>query len=300
MTPPSTSNTAPLLDAAFLRRLERMAIAVKKVHLGAAKGERRSRRKGTSTEFADFRDYVQGDDLRHVDWNIYGRLDELYLKLFQEFEDVTLHLLLDVSQSMAFGTPQKFAFGQKLVAAMGYIGLSGYDRVSVGLLTGERTEGLTPIRGKASANKLFAFLQNAETAGSTHLDEALRMYSMRQRSRGVYVVISDFLDEHGVENALKRLCATRSDVYVVQVLAPEELTPELTGDLKLVDSESEQYTEVSVSRALMKRYAQNRDAFVEKVRNYCLGRGMGHYLVSSDTPVENILLDVFRKGGLLR
>ncbi len=300
MTPPSTSNTAPLLDAAFLRRLERMAIAVKKVHLGAAKGERRSRRKGTSTEFADFRDYVQGDDLRHVDWNIYGRLDELYLKLFQEFEDVTLHLLLDVSQSMAFGTPQKFAFGQKLVAAMGYIGLSGYDRVSVGLLTGERTEGLTPIRGKASANKLFAFLQNAESAGSTHLDEALRMYSMRQRSRGVYVVISDFLDEHGVENALKRLCATRSDVYVVQVLAPEELAPELTGDLKLVDSESEQYTEVSVSRALMKRYAQNRDAFVEKVRNYCLSRGMGHYLVSSDTPVENILLDVFRKGGLLR
>ncbi len=300
MTPPSHNDTAPLLDATFLRRLERMAIAVKKVHLGAAKGERRSKRKGTSTDFADFRNYVQGDDLRHVDWNIYGRLDELYLKLFQEFEDVTLHLLLDVSQSMAFGTPQKFAFGQKLVAAMGYIGLAGYDRVSVGLLSGDRVEGLTPIRGKASANKLFAFLQKNDAGGSTNLDEAIRMYSMRQRNRGVYVVISDFLDEEGFEPALKRLCATRSDVYIVQVLAPEEIEPELTGDLKLVDSESEHYTEVSVSRALLKRYHQNRDAFVERVRTYCLGRGMGHYLVSSDTPVENILLDVFRKGGLLR
>ncbi len=300
MSDSPATTTTPLLDVAFLRRIERLAIAVKKVHLGAAKGERRSKRKGTSMEFADYRNYVQGDDLRHVDWNIYGRLDELYLKLFQEFEDVTLHLLLDASKSMAFGTPEKFAFGQKLVAAMGYVGLVGYDRVSVGLLTGDRAEGLTPIRGKASANKLFAFLQNAEVGGSTNLDESLRSYSMRQRSRGVYIVISDFLDEGGFEPALRRLCATRSDVYVLQVLAPEEISPELTGDLKLVDSESEQFTEVSVSRALLKRYHQNRDAFIEKVRNYCLGHGMGHFLVSSDTQVETILLDVFRKGGLLR
>ena len=299
MSTPATSNT-PLLDAAFLRRLERLAIAVKKVHLGAAKGERRSKRKGTSTDFADFRNYVQGDDLRHVDWNIYGRLDELYLKLFQEFEDVTLHLLLDGSQSMAFGSPEKFAFGQKLVASMGYIGLAGYDRVSVGILNGEQVDGLTPIRGKASANKLFAFLNKAQATGHTHLDAAIRNYGLRQRSRGVYILISDCLDENDLEAALRRLCATRSDVFVLQVLAPEEINPELTGDLKLVDSESEQFTEVSVSRALLKRYKQNRDAFVEKVRTYCLARGMGHYLVSSDMPVENILLDVFRKGGLLR
>ncbi len=294
------TDSAPLLDAAFLRRLERMLIAVKKVHLGAAKGERRSKRKGASTEFADFRNYVQGDDLRHVDWNIYGRLDELYLKLFQEFEDVTLHLLLDASQSMAFGTPEKFAFGQKLMAAMGYIGLVGYDRVSVGVLTGDRAEGLTPIRGKASANKLFAFIQGIKAGGSTNLDESIRSYSMQQRSRGVYVIISDFMDEKGFEPALRRLCATRSDVYVLQVLAPEEIDPELTGDLKLVDSETEQFTEVSVSRALLKRYRKNRDAFIEKIRTYCLGRGMTHFLVSSQTPVETILLDVFRKGGLLR
>jgi len=295
-----SATQTPLLDAAFLRRLERMVIAVKKTHLGAAKGERRSKRKGVSIEFADYRDYVQGDDLRHVDWNIYSRLDELYLKLFQEFEDVTLHILLDTSQSMDFGTPKKFEFGLRLAAALGYIGLAGYDRVSIGALSGNRVNALTPVRGKASANKLFAFLQGLEAGGSTDLDAAFRGYSLRQRSKGVYVVISDFLDENGFESSLKRLQATRSDVYAVQVLAPEEIEPELTGDLKLVDSESNSATEVSVSRALMRRYHQNRDAFIEKLRVFCLGRGMSHFLVSSANPAENVLLDVLRRGGLLR
>ncbi|MBL7647269.1 MAG: DUF58 domain-containing protein [Candidatus Hydrogenedentes bacterium] len=293
-------DTGPILDAAFLRRLERMAISVKKVHLGAAKGERRSKRKGTSMEFADYRGYVQGDDLRHVDWNIYSRLDELCLKLFQEFEDITLHLLLDASLSMNFGTPRKFEFGRKLLAALGYIGLAGYDRVSIGLLMGGRVEALTPVRGKASANKMLAFLQDIAPEGSTSLDEAVRTYALRQRSRGVYVIISDFMDEQGFEGPLRRLCATRSDIYVIQVLAPEEITPQLSGDLKLIDSESESATEISVSRALMKRYFQNRDAFIEQVRTYCLGHGMSHFLVSSQTPVENVLLDVLRRGGLIR
>ncbi len=293
-------DTSPILDAAFLRRLERMAISVKKVHLGAAKGERRSKRKGTSMEFADYRGYVQGDDLRHVDWNIYSRLDELCLKLFQEFEDVTLHLLLDASLSMNFGTPRKFEFGRKLLAALGYIGLAGYDRVSIGVLTGGRVEALTPVRGKASANKMLAFLQGTAPEGSTKLDDAIRTYALRQRGRGVYVVISDLMDEQGFEAPLKRLCATRSDVYVIQVLAPEEITPQLSGDLKLIDSESESATEISVSRGLMKRYFQNRDAFIEQVRTYCLGHGMSHFLVSSQTPVENVLLDVLRRGGLIR
>ncbi len=293
-------DTAPILDAAFLRRLERMAISVKKVHLGAAKGERRSKRKGTSMEFADYRGYVQGDDLRHVDWNIYSRLDELCLKLFQEFEDVTLHLLLDASLSMNFGTPRKFEFGRKLLAALGYIGLAGYDRVSIGVLTGGRVEALTPVRGKASANKMLAFLQGTAPGGSTKLDDAIRTYALRQRSRGVYVVISDLLDEQGFEAPLRRLCATRSDIYVIQVLAPEEITPQLSGDLKLIDSESESATEISVSRGLMKRYFQNRDAFIEQVRTYCLGHGMSHFLVSSQMPVENVLLDVLRRGGLIR
>ena len=147
-----------LLDADFVRRLERLAIAAKRVQLGRAKGERKSKRKGISVEFADYRDYVQGDDLRHIDWNIYGRLDALYLKLFQEQEDLTVHLLVDSSQSMAYGQPGKIEFAAKLAAAIGYIGLTGYDRVSVEAFAGSRRQVLRPVRGKGNANRLFSFL----------------------------------------------------------------------------------------------------------------------------------------------
>ena len=131
-----STKTKTILDPEFLRKLERLAIAAKRVHLGLAKGERRSKRKGVSVEFADYRDYVQGDDTRFVDWNIYGRLDALFLKLFQEQEDLTVHLLIDASDSMAFGTPPKLEFACKLAAAIGYVALVGYDRVSVEALSG--------------------------------------------------------------------------------------------------------------------------------------------------------------------
>ncbi len=295
----NASESTPLLEPAFLRRLERLAIAAKRVHLGATKGERRSKRKGSSIEFADYRDYVQGDDLRHVDWNIVGRLDALYLKLFQEHEALTLHLLVDASRSMTFGTPHKIDFARRLAAAIGYIGLCGYDRVCAEAL-GDSPQRMAPIVGKASARKLFRFLGTFTGDGGTHLDEACRMYTVRNRSKGVALIISDFYDEAGFEGPLKRLLVSGSDVYVIHVLAPEELEPELSGDLKLVDSETNAFTEISVSHALLRQYNQNRDAFVERIRSYCLARGSAYFLVSSATPIETLTLDILRKGRMLK
>lgn len=289
-----------LLDAAFLRKLERLAIACKKTQLGVAKGERKSKRKGSSVEFADYRDYVQGDDLRHVDWNIYGRLDSLYLKLFQEQEDLTLHILIDASRSMDFGTPKKLDFARKLAAAIGYIGLAGYDRVSVEAFSGEGIQRLTPIRGKVSAQKLFSFLESMKAEGGTELEKACRSYVIRNRQKGVALLISDFFDEEGYEGCLRRLTQSGSDLYAVQVMAPEEIDPELSGDLKLVDCETEAFTEISVSRFLMKRYKENRDAFCDQVRRFCTSRGIGHYVVSSDAPIENMALNLLRRGGMVK
>jgi uncharacterized protein (DUF58 family) len=291
---------APLLTADFLRRLERLSIAAKRVQLGVSKGERKSKRKGQSVEFADYREYVQGDDLRHVDWNIYGRLESLYLKLFEEQEDLCLHILLDASASMAYGTPHKFDFARRLAAAVGYVGLAAYDRVSVQALSENPMQELTPLRGKTAARKLFAFLEDLEAAGPTHLAQTCRSYVLRRRAKGVALLVSDFFDEEGFEAAMKHLGSTRLEVYVLHVLAPEEMEPQLSGDLKLIDSETEAITEISVNQGLLKRYRKNRDAFVERIRRYCVARGMGYVLVSSDTPIEELTLDVLRKGGLLR
>ncbi len=298
--PVKTGQSAGLLEPDFLRKLERLAIVAKRVKLGVTKGERRSARKGSSVDFADYRDYVQGDDFRHVDWNIYARLEGLYIKLFEEREDLTLHLLVDASRSMAFGSPHKLVFAKRLAAALGYIALCGHERVAIEAFSGESVQRVTPCRGKGSVNKLFSFIESIEAGGSTALEGSCHTYLARNSTKGVALIISDFFDEEGFEGCLRRLNQSRSDLYAVHVLAPEEIDPQLTGDLKLVDSETKAFAEISVSRALLKRYAKNRDGFCESVRRFCAVRGIGHVAAASDTPIEVLTLDLLRKGGMVR
>jgi uncharacterized protein (DUF58 family) len=289
-----------LFEPEFLRKLEQLAVATKGVKLGVAKGERKSKRKGSSVEFADYRSYVQGDDLRHIDWNIYSRLETLNLKLFEEQEDLTVHLLIDASESMAHGQPNKLEFACKLAAAIGYVALASYDRVSVEAFNGEETHALRPCRGKASVPKLFSFIESIQAGGETHLENACRSYVLRNRARGVAVLLSDFFDEAGFEGSLRRLGQSGSDLYAMHVLSPEELEPPISGDLKLLDSETGAETEISVSPALLRKYKRNVDGFCESVRRYCTARGIGYVLAASDTPYERLLLDLLRRGGMLR
>lgn len=295
---PATSTS--LLDPAFLRKLERLSIVAKRVKLGVTKGERKSARKGSSTDFADYREYVQGDDLRHIDWNIYGRLDELHLKLFEEREDLTLHLLIDASQSMAYGSPEKLEFAKRMAAALGYIALAGYERVAIEAFSGSGVQRITPCRGKTSVPKLFSFIESIEAGGGTELHDSCSAYMARNRTKGVALIFSDFFDEAGFEEPIRRLHQTGSDVYAVHVLAPEEIDPSLAGDLKLVDSETQSFAEISVSRRLLKKYKENRDGFCESIRRFCTARGIGHVAVSSDTSVEELTLGLLRKGGMVR
>ncbi len=297
--PNQVEGATSLLDPEFLRRLERLAFVAHRVRLGINKGERDSKRKGISIEFADYRNYVQGDDLRFVDWNIYGRLDDLYLKLFREQEDLTLHLLIDASPSMGYGNPRKVEFAAKLAAALGYIALVSYDRVSVEAFC-ETVRRTRPCRGRASAGKFFGYVDSIAVSGDTNLEKFIHSYVLRNRAKGVTVLISDFFDPNGYEGAIRRLIQFGSDVYVVHVMAPEEIDPELSGDLRLVDCETKGTTEISVSRALLKRYQKNREAFCEGLRAYCRARGIGYFFVSSAADVERLTLDVLRRGGVLK
>jgi uncharacterized protein (DUF58 family) len=292
--------TPTLLSPEFLSRLERLALMARKTQLGMAKGERKSKRRGSSVEFADYRDYVQGDDLRHVDWNIYGRLESLYLKLFHEQEDLTVHMLVDASRSMGFGTPPKIELATKLAAAIGYIGLVGYDRISAETFADGITHRLAPCRGRAHAGKLLAFLSAANADGRTALEESTKSYVMRNRAKGVAVLFSDFLDPEGYEGCLRRLLQSGSDCYAVHVLSREEIDPPIAGDLKLLDSEYATHVEVSASPSLIKRYKKNLEGFCESIRKYCLARGIGYIFAPSDEPLERLTLDALRRGGMFR
>lgn len=287
-----------LRDPEFLRALERLTLISKRAYAGLAKGEKRSPRRGVSVEFADYRDYVPGDDLRYLDWNIYGRLDRLLVKLFVEEEDLRVYLLLDRSASMGFGG--KFDHARRLTAALAHIGLCGLDRVVVRAFGEERDQGLPPLRGRGNVPRVFDYLERLEPAGRTSLAEQLSRFAYEHPRPGLCCVISDFLDPAGYERGLGALLGRRFDVVAVQVLAPDELNPAIVGDLRLIDSETGEQREVTVSDSLLRRYRRVAQEYCDRLRAYCLGRGMSYLLTTTDQTVERMVLAALRRLGFVR
>src|SRR5437764_6082347 len=253
--------TVPLLDPQFLHRLEQLEIVSRKIFVGKTKGERLSRRKGQSVEFADYRNYVVGDDLRFLDWNLYGRLDRLFIRLFQEEEDLHFYLLIDNSLSMDFGSPSKLHYARQVAAALAFIGLVNMDRVVIEAFNERLTQSLPAVRGRRSLFRVLDFLHKLEPAGPSNLREALRTFSLKSSGKGVVVLLSDMMDKGGYEDALRYLVARQFDIYVIQILSQEETDPEILGDLKLVDIEDLDEAEITVSGPLIKRYKQNLAVF---------------------------------------
>jgi len=282
----------------FLAQLERLALLSRRTFRGRVRGERRSPRRGHSVEFCDYRAYGVGDDLRYVDWNIYGRLDRLHVKLFVDEEDLCLHLLLDASASMDFGAPTKLEYGARLAAALGFVGLVNMERVGVGVLRERVAEGWPPTRGRNQVVNLFEFLSHVWPAGGTSLNGGLGNYAMRAREPGLAVVISDLMDPDGFETGLRALLERRFDVHLIHVLAPEEMDPELHGDLRLVDAETGEIRELSVDGEAIRAYRERLRQFLDRVETFSRTQEIGYHRVTADTPVEEVVLSQIR-GRLL-
>ncbi len=302
-TPPrasaSPSTLHPQPSTALMRRLERLELVTRKVFRGRMKGERRSSRKGQSVEFADFRNYTPGDDLRFIDWNLYARLDRLFLKLFLEEEDLHFYTLIDASGSMGFGQPSKLDYAKQLAAALGFIGLVRADRVKIETL-GTAAQANPTFRGRQNAWRMFDYLDAIRPTETTSLATGIKNFCLRNSGRGVVVLITDLMDKQGYQAALRYLLSGRQDVYVIQTLSSEELQPELQGDLRLVDCEDADEAEITVSAPLLKRYQQTLNAFVDEAREFCTRRGMSYVLVDNQLPVETLVADYLRRRGLVR
>jgi len=296
----TTSTNEPLLDPDFIVRLERLEIVSRKIFHGKMRGERRSKRRGESVEFADYRNYVSGDDLRFLDWNIYARLERLFVKLFLEEEDLHVNVLIDTSASMDMGAPRKARYAMQIAAALAYIGLSNNDRVSLYAFADGLTYELSSLRGKRMIAKVFDFLSNVECAGVSDMTRACRQYALRHPQTGILLVLSDFFDKGGYEAGLRILLGRKFDVYCIQVLAPEEIEPKFTGELRLTDIEDEDVAEVSISRALINRYKHNLKAYCEELQTFCTRRGMTYAMTSTEVPFDQIVMGYLRRRGLLR
>ena len=290
----TATSRAPFFDEAFLRRLEQLELASRRLTAGRMKGERRSVRRGQSVEFADYRTYAAGDDLRQLDWNAYARLERLFVKLFVEEEDVTVHILVDASRSMRFGEPNKLDAARRAAAALGYLGLASMDRVSAAFLGDGTSTPMRPIRGKRRAFDLFTFLSQERTERTTGLASAARAYASRMRGSGPLLLISDLMDP-GYLDALRDLAGTRSQLSVLHLLAPEELDPEVPPDARLVDSESGHAVEVSGDDDLVERYRARLAEWQTEIGTFVARRGGAYVPVRSDIDLADLLFDVLRR-----
>lgn len=305
-----------LIDGRLMARLDRLDVMSRKIFAGKVQGERRSRRRGISVEFADFRPYVHGDDLRFVDWNIYGRLDRLFLKVFLEEEDLSLQIVVDASASMRWGNPDKFVFAQRLAMSLGYIGLVNHNRVSL-VSYGSPAGGggirrLSNLRGRRRTSEMGRWLIDLDPAPNPRaadlgpvvgFEDAMRSIALSRQGRGVMVILSDFLLKEGYEKGLRYLAGGGYDVYAMQILSPEEIDPAahgVAGDLKLVDVEDRSESEVTITPALLKTYRDRLNAYCTKLRDFCVRRGITHVLVESAVDMDALLLDYLRTRGLLR
>jgi uncharacterized protein (DUF58 family) len=296
-----STTSEELLSPKLMAQLERLELVSRKIFRGRMKGERRSPRKGHSVEFADFRGYVPGDDLRFIDWNTYARLDRLFLKIFFEEEDLHFYALIDASPSMSFGTPSKLQYARQLAAALGFIGLVRSDRVRIETLGQQPPSRPGPIfRGRHSVWRMLSHLEAIEPNETADLAQGVKNFCVRNPGKGIVVLISDLMHKQGYAAALKYLLSRQMDVYVIQVLSAEELDPAISGDLKLVDSEDRDVAEISVGPALLKRYQKTLAAFVEGAREFCNSRGMNYLLASNQVPPEELISSYLRKRGLVR
>ena len=286
-------------DEQFMRKLEYLAIVSKRFS-GQFKAERRSKKLGSGLEFADYRGYVTGDDFRYLDWKTYLRLGRLLLRLYEEEEDLPIYLFVDCSQSMAYGSPAKIDYARQVAAALCFIGLANLDRVTVVTYSDGIRKEMSPQRGKNQIFRVFQFLSEVTTGGKTNGHKAFKMFCTGSRRRGLAVVISDFFDPSGFEYGLNMLRYYRHDVFVLQVAAHEDVNPRVRGQIQLVDSESQQSQELTVTPTLINAYRKEMDRFSENIRKHCLKYQLGYVRTVTDFPFDELILQVFRQGRFLR
>lgn len=296
----ANGNDDDLFDEEFQRRLEYLAIASRRIYTGRTRAERRSKKVGSGVEFADHRDYQAGDDFRYLDWNVYGRTGRLLLKLYEEEEDLAVYVLLDASRSMEFGNDvRKIDYAKKIAAAISYVALSHLDRVGVVTLNDHVEARMPPARGKGRIFKVFDFLRAVKPDGRTDLRDALTTFGAQHKKKGVAVLISDLYDPAGFEHGINTLRFSKFEPHVIQVFAREEIEPELGGDVKLVDCETGETRDVTLTPRILERYAQAHAKYRNAIETFCASRHVPYFAAPTDVPFEDLVLRVLRRGGLL-
>jgi uncharacterized protein (DUF58 family) len=280
--------------------LERLTIAARRTRPGHLRGERRSPRRGQSLEFADYRRYSPGDDLRRVDWNIYARLERVLVKLHQAEDEWTVHLLIDASASMDWGEPHKLTYALRTAAALGYLALAGLDRAVVTAITADGGHSSPALRGRQSLPRLLDLLAATRPAGPTDLAHGLAAFAERRRPAGPLFLLSDLLSPTDVDAGLRALVGAGHEVTVIHILSPDEVAPPLAGALRLIDHETGEGREVMIDERMLAAYRANLDAWQALLQEQCSRRAITYLPVVTSDPFDDLILGALRRAGVIR
>jgi uncharacterized protein (DUF58 family) len=280
-----------LFDSKFLHKIEQLTLTARFSMDGTMSGNRKSRSKGSSVEFSDYREYAPGDDFRRIDWNAYGRFEKLFIKLFMEEREAPVTVYLDVSKSMDWGEPNKNIASRRLAAALAYISLANFDRVSVACIDDGVQQMCRDTRGKNFFHRLTGILENIQYTRGSNLQEAVESSRMLS-GRGITVIISDFFSAGSFSELLKYLIYNKQAVHVCHILSPQEIHPAVNESVRLVDSETGERMDITVTPSLLNSYSKALEKFKSNMRQSCSGWGAYYYSFSSNLPVEEMVKEV--------
>jgi uncharacterized protein (DUF58 family) len=291
-----------IFDEVTLRKLQQLTLIPGRIRAGAFKGERRSTKRGTSIEFADYRDYTPGDNLRRLDWNVYARLERPFIKLLEEEEDLSVHVLVDASNSMDWGegVQNKLRFALHLAAALSAIALGAGDQLTIAVFhIGAKTVEFGPSRGPQNLVRLLQFLDGQKASGVTQLNQSLKTYTLAARRPGLAILITDLLSPDGYMEGVNHLLGQGYDVMLLHLFSPDEKDPPLSGDLRLLDIETGRNIEVSLNAGMREMYIQRVHVWRSDIEKECRSHGVRYMAITTDNTWDKVVLFEMRKAGLV-
>lgn len=284
----------------FFSKLNKINLSINLKLSSGTQGGRKSKAKGVSVEFSDYREYMHGDDFRRIDWNAYGRFDKFFIKVFMEEREGIFNFFLDTSKSMDYGKENKKNMALKIVAALSYVALNNLDRVNINLLDSGNIQVLKEVSGSRAFQRIIKDLENISFDGTTSLTQSIRKRPIK--NKGVSIVVSDFLDNLGLkdlEEALKYLAFKKQEIILIQVLALEEIKPELNGEITLIDFETNENIKISLTPNLIKEYEKTLYSYKKSIENLVKKYNGKFISVNSSMEIEEVILGELSKKRVL-
>jgi len=290
-----------LFDPEFLDRLRAMFLRLRKRKQLKKKGLQNTPATGFTREFKDYRNYTPDDDYRAIDWRLYARLDRLFIRLYEEVQEFHIHIVIDCSQSMAQPFRDKRLSALRLAVALSYLGLVSHHRISIYSMREKVIDSIPPLKGQGNITRVIDFLSKLEFGGTTHLRKCFKEFRPSRQRYGVIFVLSDLFGQEmqSAEEAIKHAVSWPGESHLIHVLHPWERSPDLEGEIQLVDVETGEARKLWFTKRELKRYEEAFATYLEHVERECLSRQIDYLQWSTDAPFEDLFLTLLSRGSVL-